>query len=86
MIIEKSVLGPEEFCRLGKEIFERDVRPKLGPQDDNNFVAIDILSGDFELDKEDYPASERLLKRRPHAQIWLERVGQRAAYRIGGRA
>ena len=83
MIIEKLVMESEEFSRRGKEIYERDIRPKLGPQDENKFVAIDIVSGDFETDKVDYSATERLLNRRPKAQIWLERVGQRAAYRIG---
>ena len=84
MIGGQPLYSSEEFCRRGKEIFERDVRPSLRPEDDNKFVAIDIETGDYELDNEDYPATERLLMRRPHAQIWLERVGQRAAYRIGG--
>jgi hypothetical protein len=75
----------EEFSRRGVEIFDRDIRPSLGPGDNDSFVAIDITTGDYELDGDDFAATERLLARRPGAQIWVARVGQPAAYRIGGR-
>lgn len=75
---------PEEFCRRGEAIYDRDVRPTLGLEDDAKFVAIDIESGGFEVAPDDFTATERLLARHPHAQIWLVRVGQRSAYRIGG--
>jgi len=74
---------PEEFSRRGQEIYDRDVHPALRPEDEDKFVAIDIDSGSYELDRDDFTATERLLTRQPHAQIWLARVGQRAAYRIG---
>jgi hypothetical protein len=85
MIINKAAYDSEEFCRRGKEIYDRDVRPALRPEDDNKFVAIDIESGGYEIDGDDYAATERLLTRHPQAQIWLARVGQPAAYRMGGR-
>jgi hypothetical protein len=84
-----AVLEPhyskEEFARRGQTIYERDIRPHLGAGDDGKFVAIDIETGAYELDRDDYTATERLLGRHPHAQIWLLRVGQRTAYRLGGR-
>ena len=49
--------SPEETARLGAEIFDRDVRPALRPEDDGQFVAIDIATGDYELDKDDYGRS-----------------------------
>jgi hypothetical protein len=74
--------SPEETARLGAEIFEREVRPALRPEDDGQFVAIDITTGDHELDKDDYAAVTRLRVRRPSGEIWLGRVGQPAAYRM----
>ncbi len=74
----------EEFSQRGKEINDRDIRPALRPDDQDRFVAIDIESGNYEIDRDDFAATERLLARHPDAQIWLARVGQRAAYRIGG--
>jgi len=76
----------EEFARRGQEIYEREVRPSLQPGDEGKFVAIDIESGSYEMDHDDYAATERLLARRPEAQIWLTQVGQRAAYRLGARS
>ena len=84
MTASKALYSSEEFSRRGKEIYDREVRPALRPEDEDKFVAIDIESGGYEIDGNDYAATERLLARQPHAQIWLARVGQRAAYRIGG--
>ena len=78
--------GKEEFARRGQEIYERDIRPHLQSTDEGKFVAIDIETGAYEADRDDYTATERLLARNPNAQIWLVRAGHRATYRIGGRS
>ena len=75
----------EEFARRGDAIYERDIRPHLGPEDDGKFVAIDIETGEYEIDSNDFEATERLVTRRPGSQMWLVRVGHRAAYSMGGR-
>lgn len=83
-----TVLQPhyskEEFARRGNEIYERDIHPQVDTDNTGQFVAIDIETGTWEMDADDYTATERLLNRVPDAQIWLVRVGHRATYRIGG--
>lgn len=74
--------NPDEVARLGGEMFDRRVRPALKAEDDGKFVAVDIGTGDFELDFDDYSAVTRLRDRRPSAEVWLGRVGHPAAYRI----
>jgi hypothetical protein len=74
----------EEFARRGQEIYDRAVRARTTPEDDGRFVAIDIETGEYEIDEDDYTATERLLIRIPTAQIWMMRVGQEDAYQIGG--
>jgi hypothetical protein len=74
--------SPEELARLGADVFDRQVQPALRPEDDGKFVAIDVGTGDYELDEDDYAAVTRLRNRRPSAEVWLGRVGQRAAYRM----
>lgn len=76
----------EEFSRRGQEIYDRVVRPALQPGDEDKFVAIDIESGSYEMDADDYTAVDRLLERLPDAQAWLMRVGHRAAHRFGARS
>lgn len=75
----------EEFAERGQAIYEREIRPHLQATDEGKFVAIDIETGAYALDTDDYAATERLLGRHPNAQIWLGRAGHRATHRLGGR-
>lgn len=74
---------PEELALLGSEVFDRQVRPALRPEDDGKFVAIDIGTGDHEIDEDDYAAVTRLRTRRPLAEVWLGRVGSASRRRTG---
>ena len=75
----------EEFARRGDEIYERVVRPHVRADDLGKFVVIDIETDDFEMDKDELAASDRLMARNPDAQVWLTRVGSRYARRFGPR-
>ena len=75
----------EEFARRGQEVYDRAVRPNLRPEDEGQYVAIDVDTGDYAADRDDFTATERLLARKPDAQIWLVRAGHPATYRIGQR-
>jgi hypothetical protein len=81
-----SVTGPRrspgELARLGAEVFDRRVRPSLRPEDDGKFVAVDVVSGEYEIDQDDYAAVTRLRARVPAADVWLARAGSPATCRI----
>ena len=66
----------------GKQIYADVVLPKTTTDDEGKFVAIDVDSGEYELDRDDDTAIDRLLDRLPKAHIWLARVGHRTAYRM----
>jgi hypothetical protein len=83
MTFREARYSCEEFARRGLDLYEQKIRPVLRIDDVDKSVAIDIESGNYEIDREDYAATERLLLRCPEAQIWLVRVGQPAAYRLG---
>ena len=74
----------KEFAERGQALYEK-IQQQLTPQMRGSFVAIDIESGGFAVDEDDYEATELLLAQYPDAQIWLERVGESTAYRLGGR-
>jgi hypothetical protein len=74
---------PDELAALGQDIFDRQVRPALRPEDDGKFVAVDVESGDYEINEDDYAAVARLRSRKPAADIWLMRAGFPTTYRIG---
>jgi hypothetical protein len=72
-----------ELARLGNELYETKVRDLLRPEDHGKFVAIDVESGEFDIDADDYAAVMRLRSRKPAADIWLMRAGFRTTYRLG---
>jgi hypothetical protein len=75
----------DELARLGAEVMKQRVHALLRVEDDGKFVAIDVDAGDYEIDADDYTAVSRLLARRPGADVWLARAGEKAAYRMGRR-
>jgi hypothetical protein len=79
----ESSRSPQELARLGAEVFDRRVRPSLRPEDDGKFVAVDVASGEYEINADDYAAVTRLRSRVPDADIWLARAGYPATGRIG---
>lgn len=81
-------MSKDELAERGDEIFDRVVRSQVDVEEERHkFVAIDVESEDFEVDRDQRAAVDRLVERHPEAQgrIWLRRVGSRFAYHFGGR-
>jgi hypothetical protein len=75
----------EEVARRGDEIYEREVLPLLSPTDEGKYALIDIETADYETDRDEIAASDRLLAQHPDAQVWMRQVGSRYARRFGPR-
>ena len=71
----------EEFARRGDEIYDRDIQPHVTQADEGKFVVIDIETGDYEMDRDELVAHDRLSLRHPDAQVWFRRVGSPYARR-----
>ena len=85
MAVRKPQYSKEEFASRGDEIYESQVRPKVEAGNRGKIVAIDLETGDFEVDASEIAACERLESRHPDAQIWIVRIGSRHVRRFGGR-
>jgi hypothetical protein len=72
-------------AQRGDEIYDRQVLLHLGPEDEGKLVLIDVETGDYEVDRDEIAASDRLLARHPDAQVWMRQVGSRFARRFGPR-
>jgi hypothetical protein len=83
MASTKRRYSKEEFARRGDALVESKVRPNLTEADEDKFVAIDIETGEYELDKNELRAADRLRKRVPDAQIWLVHVTFGYLHRFG---
>lgn len=79
----KPRYSKEEFSQRGEAIYRRDIEPVVGKENDGSFVAIDIETGQYEIDADESAASDRLLARVPQAQTWLRRIGSPYIRRFG---
>ena len=84
MSIAEPRLSREELARRGNDTYAQHVHPSLRPEDDGKFVAIDVESGEFEVNEDDHTAVTRLHCRVPGAQVWLIRAGYPATHRLRG--
>ena len=72
----------KQIARRGQEVYDRAVLPNLRPEDDGKFVAVDLATGEYEMDADDYSAVMRLRNRFPGVVSWLVCVGQPTTYRM----
>lgn len=79
----KRRYSKDEFARRGRALYEEVIRRTFETTHNGQFVAIDIETGEFEIDAKDLEAVHRLLERLPKAQPWLCRIGFRSLRRIG---
>ena len=84
MATTKRRYSKAEIARRGDALIESEVRPTLTADDEDKFVAIDIETGEFELDKNEMKAVGRLRKRLSDPQIWLVHVTLGYLHRFGG--
>ncbi len=85
MVIHQPRYSKEEFAQRGDLIYQTRIRPKIELSNQGKIVAIDLETGDFEVDAREIVACNRLEARHPDAQIWIIRVGSRHVRRFGGR-
>ena len=72
------------ISELGEKIYRERIKSRLAPSEKGKIVAIDVLSGDYELDADFITAADRLQERRPDAVGYAVRVGYKAVFHIGG--
>jgi hypothetical protein len=71
----------EEIARRGKEMYERRIRDKVETEETiGKIIAINIKTGDYEIDDDLLKAAHRLRDRHPDAALWMERIGYDAVY------
>jgi len=83
--LTKSGLSPAEAGNRAKEIYERDIRSQVIDAHRGEFLLLDILSGDYEIDEDPLEASHRLQMRQPDGDFFEMRIGFKTAYAMGGR-
>ncbi len=85
-MISTDRFSREEVAARGDEIYDTRISPIVKTEDTGCYVVIDVESGDYEIDRNELAASDRLRARHPNAQSWLRRVGSRYARHFGARS
>jgi hypothetical protein len=75
---------PEEIADLAEQIYRRDIRPKVMPQHKGKFLVLDIKTGQYEIDEDDFAAWHRLCARVPDGEYFAIRIGYTTANTLGG--
>lgn len=75
----------EEVAERGKEIYAREIKGVVEPEEKGKFVVIDIETGEYEVDESDLAATKHALAKRPEGVLYGIRVGYPTAYKLGGR-
>ena len=77
-------LPREEAIRLGGEIYQRDILPRIEADHHGEYVAIDVDGGNWAVADNEIDALERLRALCPGAvNVLMERVGYRALRSFG---
>jgi hypothetical protein len=86
MVVRQRRYSKEAIARRGQELYESGIRQQVETGNEGRIVAINIETGDFEVDENVVPATNRLFERQPNAQPWVIRIGHRAVDHFGARS
>jgi hypothetical protein len=86
MAVRQRRYSKEELAQRGQALYESGIRQQVETGNEGKIVAIDIETGDFEVDENVVPATNRLFERHPDAQPWIIRIGHRAVDHFGSRS
>ncbi len=76
----------EETTRLGREIYERDIKAQVESGHHGEYVAIDVDSATWVMRDDALSAANALRAQHPEAlDVFLLRVGHRTLHHFGGR-
>ena len=75
-------MDPSDLIDFGRAMYERDVLPHIPHVRKGMMVALDMVSGDYEIDRRAADAGRRLENRRPDAVLHIERIGSPTPYHM----
>ncbi len=81
----QPIYSKEETGERGDKIYEQQLRATVETEANiGKIIAIDIETGDYEIDADLLQAGRRLKARHPDSPAWAKRIGYDAVYAVGG--
>jgi hypothetical protein len=75
----------EQIVELGEAIYAQKLHDQLEPRQNGKFLALDVETGDYEIDEDKLAAIDRARSKRRDAPLYILRVGYPTAVKLGGR-
>jgi hypothetical protein len=73
----------EEIAQRGQRLYEQKIQSQLAESETGKFLALDIETGQYEIDADELAALKRAKAKNPDAALYLIRVGSETAYKLG---
>jgi hypothetical protein len=73
----------EEVVERGHQLYDAQIRTQVETDNHGKIVAIDLVTGDFDIAEDSLTSAKKLLLRNPSAQVFCIRIGHRAVHRLG---
>ncbi|MEX2140716.1 MAG: hypothetical protein WD894_15750 [Pirellulales bacterium] len=75
--------APGEVVRRGQDLYERNIRARVEPENKGKMLAIDVDSGEYSLADDSLTALDQIKAKSPDASVYILRVGFPTAVKIG---
>jgi hypothetical protein len=76
----------DDIAERGQALYDREIRGKLDESVRGKFLALDIETGEYEIDTDARAALKRAQTKHPGAALYLLRIGYPTAFRLGRKA
>ena len=76
----------DEIADRGQALYDRTIRDQLDASARGKFLALNIDTGEYEIDADERAALKRASAKHPDAALYLLRIGYPTAYRLGRKA
>jgi hypothetical protein len=83
--MNKTLPPKGQIAEQGRRYYEEKLAKLLEPQHNGKYLVLDVDTGDYEMDQDEFAAYDRLAPRHPGKIFYAARVGQDVMFRIGGR-
>ena len=79
----KTQLSPEQVSELGREWYNSKIKRELSDEQLGENLAIEVHTGEYEMDGERLELAERLRERIPDAEVYFMKHGSFITYYLG---
>jgi len=79
------IYSSSEIASRGKALYDSQIRQQIGSSENGKYVAIDVITGSYEVGEDHLNTTKRALAKYPNAALFVVRVGYPATGRIGSK-